>query len=83
MFDKIKKCAILPSRPATKGRTKQGKKKMKAKYLIQMSTNNPQLGVNGFATLDGAMTRAVCIHKAGRVAIFLEISESVAVIRKA
>jgi hypothetical protein len=28
MFDRIKNCAILPSRPATKGRTKQGKKKM-------------------------------------------------------
>ncbi len=40
---------------------------MKAKYLIQMSTNNPQLGVNGFATLDGAMTRAVADEKANAI----------------
>jgi hypothetical protein len=37
---------------------------MKAKYLVQISVNNPALGVNNFCTIDGAMTRAVAEEKA-------------------
>jgi hypothetical protein len=31
---------------------------MKAKYLIQISTGNPNLGATGWFTVSGAMTRA-------------------------
>lgn len=37
---------------------------MKSKYLIQISAQNGALAVNGFATIDGAMTRAVAEEKA-------------------
>jgi hypothetical protein len=40
---------------------------MKAKYLIQISVNNAALGVGGFATIDGAMTRAVAEEKAAAI----------------
>jgi hypothetical protein len=37
---------------------------MNAKYLVQIATKNPQLGVNGFMLIDGAMTRAEADDKA-------------------
>lgn len=40
---------------------------MKSKYLIQIAAKNPMITVNGFLTIDGAMTRATADEKAAAI----------------
>lgn len=37
---------------------------MKAKYLIQLQTNNANMGATGWFTIDGAMTKSAADEKA-------------------